>query len=328
MLRLPEFRYLAPKTARDASRALAAHGPDAMPVAGGTDLFPNMKRRQFTPKALVGLGGIAEGRGIALNGGLRLGALATLADVAEHPGVREAFPSIARAAGLVSSPPLRTTGTIGGNLCVDTRCNYYNQTEFWRASIGYCMKKDGTICLVAPGSDKCWAISSSDTAPVMISLDAEVTLVGPEEERRIPAAALYGTDGIDYLSKTPEEILTEIRVPSRPGWRATYRKLRRRGSIDFPLVGVAAAVRLHPSGHVEDARIVLGAVHVAPVRAVDAEEALRGKPLDAETIRMIAGIAYQPAKPLDNADLAYHWRKQMVRVEVVRALEELARMDT
>ena len=328
MLRLPPFRYLSPGTARDAARMLADHGPDGMPVAGGTDLFPNMKRRQFEPKVLVGLRelpGLAE---IEANGALTLGALATLTAVEESAVVRRRWPAIARAASLVSSPPLRNAGTIGGNLCVDTRCNYYNQTEAWRASIGYCMKKDGTICLVAPGSDVCWALSSSDTAPVMIALGAEVTLVGPREERRLPVRDLYGSDGIAYLAKRPEEILTSIHVPDRAGWTTTYRKLRRRGSIDFPIVGVAVAARLRADQTVEDIRIVLGAVHTKPVPAGDAEEFLRGRVLDAESIEMAAGIAYKGARPLDNADLNYAWRKRMARIEVARALRELAGLPT
>ena len=328
MMRLPPFRYLAPKAAREAARILADHGPEAMAVAGGTDLYPNMKRKQFEPKVLVGLRGIEGARGIAANGSLRLGGLATLREVAEHEAVLARWPSVARSAGLVSSPPLRNAGTIGGNLCVDTRCNYYNQSEFWRASIGYCMKKDGDICLVAPGSSMCWALSSSDTAPVMISLDAEATLVGPDGERRVRVTDLYGHDGINYLAKRPEEILTEIHVPDRTGWRATYRKLRRRGSIDFPILGVAAAVKLGAGGVVEEARIVLGAVDVRPVEAKDAQEFLRGRPLDLETIEMAAGIAYKPAHPLDNADLVYAWRKRMARIEVARALRELAGLPT
>jgi 4-hydroxybenzoyl-CoA reductase subunit beta len=328
VLRLPPFEYRAPKTAREAARCLAGAGPEAMAVAGGTDLYPNMKRRQFEPRLLVGLRNVESARGIDANGGLRLGALATLTEVAEAAAVLARWPSIARAAGLVSSPPLRNAATIGGNLCVDTRCNYYNQTEFWRASIGFCMKKDGDVCLVAPGSEVCWALSSSDTAPVMISLDAEVTLVGPDGERRIPARALYKADGIDYLAKRPDEVLTAIHVPDRAQWRATYRKLRRRGSIDFPILGVAAAARLAAGDVVEDVRIVLGAVHTHPVEARDAQDFLRGKKLDRETIDMAAGIAYKPAKPLDNADLAYAWRKRMARVEVARALRELAGLPT
>jgi 4-hydroxybenzoyl-CoA reductase subunit beta len=327
MLRLPPFRLIVPSTARQAARILAENGPEAMVVAGGTDLYPNMKRRQFEPKLLVSLrtSGTAA---IHANGALTLGAMATLTEVAEDPFVSARWPAIARAAGLVSSPPLRNAGTIGGNLCVDTRCTYYNQTEFWRASIGYCMKKDGDICLVAPGSSKCWALSSSDTAPVMISLDAEVSLVGPDAERRIPVAQLYRDDGIAYLAKRPEEILTEIHVPDRSGWVMTYRKLRRRGSIDFPILGVAAAAKLGPGNQVEDVRIVLGAVHTHPVEAKAACDFLRGRKLDRETIEMAAGIAYQPAKPLDNADLSYAWRKRMARVEVARALRELAGLPT
>jgi 4-hydroxybenzoyl-CoA reductase subunit beta len=328
MMRLPPFEYLAPRTAVEAARILADLGPQAMPVAGGTDLYPNMKRGQFTPKALVGLRGLTGLAGVKANGALRLGALTTLTEVADHPEVRSRWPAIARAAGLVSSPPLRNAGTIGGNLCVDTRCNYYNQSESWRASMGYCMKKDGDVCLVAPGSDICWAVSSSDTAPVMIALEAEVMLVSPDGPRRIPVCALYGVDGIAYLRKKPEEILTEIHVPDRYGWRMTYRKLRRRGSIDFPIVGVAAAVRLNPAGVVERVRLVLGAVHMAPVEATEAEAFLKGRSLDHETIEAAAVLAAKPAKPLDNADLVYAWRKRMVRIEVARALRELAGLPT
>jgi 4-hydroxybenzoyl-CoA reductase subunit beta len=328
VLRLPPFRYAAPSTARDAARVLADFGAEAMPVAGGTDLFPNMKRGQFKPRVVVALRGVSEAHGLAVDGGIDLGAMTTLTEVADHPVIRERWPAIATAAGLVSSPPLRNAGTIGGNLCVDTRCNYYNQTEFWRASIGYCMKKDGHVCLVAPGSDVCWALSSSDTAPVMIALGAEVTLVGPSEVRRVAVRDLYGPDGMAYLSKRPEEILTRIHVPDRTGWAMTYRKVRRRRSIDFPLLGVAAAVRRGRDHVVEEARIVLGAVHTAPVVATDAEAFLRGRVLDAETIEMAAGIAYKPAHPLDNADLSYAWRKRMTRVEVGRALRELAGLPT
>ena len=328
MMRLPEFRYVAPKTAREAARILRDHGPEAMAVAGGTDLYPNMKRRQFEPSVLVGLRQLEGAATIRANGELRLGALATLTDIAEHAAVRQRWPVVTTAAGHVASPLLRNAATIGGNLCVDTRCNYYNQSEFWRASIGYCMKKDGNICLVAPGSKTCWAISSSDTAPVMIALGASVTLVGAEGERRIPVAELYSRDGIAYLAKKPEEIVTEVEVPDLAGWRASYRKLRRRGSIDFPLLGVAVAARLGKDNVVEDARIVLGAVHTHPVEAKDACDLLRGRVLDAETIEMAAGIAYKPAKPLDNADLVYAWRKRMVRIEVARALREVAGLPT
>jgi 4-hydroxybenzoyl-CoA reductase subunit beta len=328
MLRLPPFQYLSPRTPQEAARILADHGPEAMVLAGGTDLYPNMKRRQFEPRLLVSLRRVEGLAGIHANGDLTLGALATLAEVTESTAVSARWPAVARAAGLVSSPPLRNAGTIGGNLCVDTRCNYYNQTEAWRAAIGYCMKKDGDVCLVAPGSSKCWALSSSDCAPVMIALGAEVTLIGCAGERRIPVAQLYGDDGIQYLVKRPEEILTAIHVPDRSGWLMTYRKLRRRGSIDFPILGVAVALKQGRGGVVEDARIVLGAVHVRPIAATEAEAFLRGRRLDAACIEAAAGIAYRPAKPLDNADLMYAWRKRMTKLEVARALSELAGLPT
>jgi 4-hydroxybenzoyl-CoA reductase subunit beta len=328
MIRLPPFRYVSPRNEGEAARILSEHGPEAMPVAGGTDLYPNMKRRQFEPKVVVGLRGLVGSRGIRTGMGLDLGALVTLAEITESQEMAARWPALVRAAGLVSSPPLRNVGTIGGNLCVDTRCNYYNQSEFWRQSVGYCMKKDGDICLVAPGSKTCWALSSSDTAPVLIALGAEVTLSGPRDQRRIPVETLYGPDGINYLAKRPEEILTRIHVSDREGWRTTYRKLRRRGSIDFPILGVAVAARLAPGGEVNQIRIVLGAVHTAPVRASDAETFLEGKVLTRESIEMAAGIAYKPAKPLDNADLSYAWRKRMARVEVARALREIAGLPT
>jgi 4-hydroxybenzoyl-CoA reductase subunit beta len=253
-----------------------------------------------------------------------VGAGVTLAELAAHPEISEGYRALALAAGAVSTPPLRNMGTFGGNLCLDTRCNYYNQTYHWRKSIGFCMKKDGDICLVAPGGSKCWAISSSDTAPVAIALGAQIRLVGPGGERLIPAAALYRDDGMEFLTKTPEEILTEIVLPPADGWRTTYWKLRRRGSFDFPILGVAAALRQAPDGTVEDARIVLGAVASHPVVAAEAAGLLRGQRPTPDLIARVAQVAFQPAKPLDNADLTIGYRKKMARVYIERALRELA----
>jgi 4-hydroxybenzoyl-CoA reductase subunit beta len=325
MLRLPPFRYSAPGTLAATTQLLADHGERAMVVAGGTDLFPNMKRRQYTPEVLVGLRGLRELRGIAGDPGtgMTIGALTTLTEIAAHPAIRMAYPALAQAAGLVSAPQLRNVGTLGGNLCVDTRCNYYNQTEFWRASIGYCMKKDGDICLVAPGSPRCWAIASSDCAPALISLGAQVRLVSSHGERSIPVAALYQDDGIAYLNKAHDEVLAEVLLPPAEGWRSVYRKLRRRGSFDFPILGVAIALRQHTDGTVREARIVLGALASQPVEATAAVALLAGQRLDPELIAAVAAAAARPAKPLDNADLTLSYRKQMVPVFVRRALEDL-----
>jgi 4-hydroxybenzoyl-CoA reductase subunit beta len=324
MMRLPPFTYLAPRRVDEAARLLAEHGSRAMPVAGGTDLFPNMKRRQFEPEVLVGLGGIRglAGVGGRASQGLRIGATTTLTEVAEHPEIARHYPALATAAGLVSTPQLRNAGTIGGNVCVDTRCNYYNQSWEWRRAIGFCMKKDGDVCLVAPGSPRCWAVSSSDTAPVLWSLGAEVSLVGPDGERTIPIAALYRDNGIEYLTRRPDEVLTEIRLPPADGWRSCYLKLRRRGAFDFPVLGVAVAVRLD-GGTVREARIVLGAVASLPREATAAGQALVGQRLTPEVIARVADLAAGPAKPLDNTDYAHFYRKRMTRVFVARALHAI-----
>ncbi len=329
MLRLPPFRYLGARTVGDALKYLHDAGPDAMLVAGGTDLYPNMKRRQFEPGVLVGLRGIRELDGVRGSAahGFVVGALTTLRRVSEHPDLRAAFPALVTAAGLVSSPQLRNMGTIGGNVCVDTRCNYYNQTYQWRKAIGFCMKKDGDICLVAPGSSRCWAVSSSDTAPVFWSLGARVRLVGPKGERTIPVEALYRDDGIEYLAKQRDEIVTDLTLPPAEGRRSAYLKLRRRGSFDFPVLGVAVALTFDgdgATGAVREARIVLGAVASLPRPAPEAATALLGQRLTHEVIERVADLAAKPSKPLDNTDFTHPYRKRMTRVFVARALRRIA----
>src|SRR4051812_22347994 len=234
MLRLPWFDYRAPRSVAEAAKILAGEGPAAMLIAGGTDLLPNMKRRHQAPKILVSLRNIAELK--RLNGSF--GAGLTLSEVVKS---EKAPAALRQAAAQVATPHLRNMGTLGGNLCLDTRCTYYNQSYEWRKAIDFCLKKDGTTCWVATASKRCVAVSSTDTAPALIALNAVVKLVSAKGEREIPVAALYQNDGIDYLSRTADEILTEVRVPS--GWKSTYWKLRRRGSFDFPILGVAAAVR-------------------------------------------------------------------------------------
>jgi len=335
MLRLPPFEYLAPRTVAEAVTMLAERGPEATIVAGGTDLYPNMKRRQFEPKALVGLRSVAELKRVTGDAETRLtiGAGMTLTQVSRHPIIAQSYSALAHAAGVVSTAQLRNMGTIGGNLCVDTRCNYYNQTYHWRKSIGFCMKKDGDICLVAPGGSRCWAVSSSDTAPVMIALGASVKLAGPNGERVIPVDALYHDDGMEYITKAPNEILTEIVLPPADGLRTVYLKLRRRGSFDFPILGVAVALRLadegagaSPAPTCTYAKIVLGAVGSRPVEAKQAESILVGQKLTPDVIEAAAQAAARLAKPLDNTDSVLSYRKKMAHVYTVRALREAAGM--
>jgi 4-hydroxybenzoyl-CoA reductase subunit beta len=292
----------------------AALGPKGMFVAGGTDLFPKLKRRQFDVEALISLDFLD--RTIDDD---HVGAGATLADISRH----EALQGYAQAAGLVSSPPLRNAGTAGGNLCVDTRCNYYDMTYEWRKAIGFCMKKDGQICLVATSSPRCWAVSSSDTAPMAIALGATVMLAGADGEREAPVESLYRDDGIEYLAKQPHEVVTALRFPAARHRRSAYVKLRRRGSIDFPIAGAAVAMELD-GDVVSSCRIVLSAVASHPLDVRSAGDFLIGKRVDEETVRVASELAAKPAKPLDNADLSHFWRKRMVRVVVEQAIKEAA----
>jgi 4-hydroxybenzoyl-CoA reductase subunit beta len=214
-------------------------------------------------------------------------------------------------------------GTIGGNLLLDTRCNYYDQNYEWRKGINFCMKKDGDICWVAPSSPKCWAVQSSDLVPLMVAMGAKVRLVSGSGERVVAAADLYSNDGIHYLNKRPDELLTDIHFPPRNGWRAVYKKLRRRGSFDFPVLGVAAALDMTEDGIVRGARLILGGVAPAPIQVSEAEQALIGERLDQERINAAAEACYIKARPLDNTDFLMNWRKQMARPFVQRALEDL-----
>jgi 4-hydroxybenzoyl-CoA reductase subunit beta len=323
MLRLPEFSYAGPRSLDEAADLLAKHGASAMVVAGGTDLYPNMKRRQQEPTLLIGLRSI---HGLAAiredDGVLSIGPTTSLHALASHPVVREKLPALATASGLVSTPHLRRMGTFGGNLCLDTRCTYYDQNYHWRKSIDFCMKKDGAICWVAPQSRRCWAVSSSDTAPVIVALRARLKLVSASGSRTVEAGEFFRDDGIDYLWRRPDEILSEIEVPLHDGWRMAYQKLRRRGSFDFPILGVAAAALLR-DGVVADIRLVLGAVGSSPVDQSRVAKSLLGAAPSLEGIKAVAAEAYKAARPLDNTDLNYAWRKKMARVYVERALAQV-----
>ena len=313
MLRLPWFEHRAPRSVAEAAQILASEGPRAMLIAGGTDLLPNMKRRHQAPQVLVSLARVPELR--RLNG--TFGAGLTLSEVANH----EKTPAALRQAAIqIATPHIRNMGTLGGNLCLDTRCTYYNQTYEWRKAIDFCLKKDGSTCWVATASKRCVAVSSTDTAPALIALNAMVKLASAKGEREIPVEALYQNDGIDYLSRTPDEILTEVRVPS--GWKSTYWKLRRRGSFDFPILGVAAALKLD-GDTITEARIALGAVASRPFRVEKAGEFLKGKRLTDEVIAEAAAMVANRAKPMDNTDMDLYWRKEVADDFAGYALREL-----
>ena len=324
MLRLPEFRLHQPRTLEEAAERLAGEGPRARLVAGGTDLWPNMKRRHQKAESVISLAAIEALRGVRANGDVRLGATTSLTDVERHDAVRERFPALARAVGWISSPVLRNMGTIGGNVCLDTRCTYYDQNEEWRQAISYCMKAEGKVCWVAPSSPRCWAVQSADSAPMLVALGARVRLVSAAGEREIPVEALYRDDGMDYLTKRPDEIVAEVVLPGESDasrLRTAFFKLRRRGSIDYGVLSVAVALRM-AGGVVESARIVLGSIASLPSSADDAAAELAGKPLTDETIRAAAAKTRSAVTPMDNTDLDPRWRGQVTPVYVERTIRE------
>jgi 4-hydroxybenzoyl-CoA reductase subunit beta len=323
MMRLPYFRYLAARTVREAAELLAAQAGDAMLIAGGTDVLPNMKRRQQVPGTLVGIRQVAELKQITNGDRLRIGAGITLTELVGYLDTPGPYTALRQAAAQVATPHLRNMGTLGGNLCLDTRCSYYDQNYEWRKAINFCMKRDGETCWVAPSSPKCLAVSSTDTAPVLVALGAKVTLVSAEKTRHIALADFYRNDGIHYLTRQPNEILTVVDVPRLDGWRSSYWKLRRRGSFDFPVLSVAAAVHMAPNGSVEEARIVLGAVASRPIEASAAALSLTGEWLTDEAIARASELAAVPARPMDNTDFTLAWRKRVTRDFVSYALREV-----
>ena len=323
MMRLPWFRYVAPRTIPEAAQVLAGEGPNAMLIAGGTDLVPNMKRRQQTPAVLVSLSRVEGLRACADGAGLVLGGGMTLSEVLAAPGVAEpAYRALWQAAAQIATAQIRNMATIGGNLCLDTRCLYYNQNHEWRKAIDFCMKRDGTTCWVATASKRCVAQSATDCAPALLALGARVHLESATAMRELPLADLYRNDGIDYLTRQRDEILTRVVVPDAKGWRSTYWKLRRRGSFDFPVLGVAAAARVAPDGTVEDARVALGAVSSMPF-LTRAGELLAGKKLTDDVITEAARIVAGRAKPMDNTDFDVYWRKEVVSEFTRYALQEI-----
>src|SRR4030088_116435 len=328
MLRLPRLQYLRPRSIAEAAE-LAAQNAGAMFIAGGTDLVPNLKRRQFDVSALISLNGLPSTRGIEGDAerGVTIGAGATLDELARHEALVGPYRALGQACGSVSTPQVRSMGTLGGNLLVDPRCNYYNQTYSWRKAVGFCMKKDGDICLVARSSPRCWAVSSSDSAPVALALNAHITLQSVKGPRRIPAADLYRDDGIDYTTKKADEIITGVELPAVEGrMTSAYWKLRRRPSFDFPILGVAVAIEWD-DGMIRKARGALGAVGSRPVDISLFLAPLQGARPAEDLIAEVAQSADKPSRPLDNTDLSHYWRKRMSNVYIERALRDACGLE-
>ena len=330
MLRLPAFNFRLPDSLDEATRILAGEGDRARVVAGGTDLWPNMKRRHQTAETVVSIMRLRELTGVSNGddtGELTIGGGTRLAAVERDATVRRRFPALARAVASISSPPLRNMGTLGGNLCVDTRCTYYNQSEEWRRSIDYCLKEAGEICWVAPSSPKCWAHAASDAAPMLCALGARVVLASEAGEREVGLFDLYRDDGIDYLAKRRDEILTRVLVPSRSDaahCSSSFWKLRRRGSIDFAVLSCGVTLWLEDDGTIRDARVFLGAVSSAPVEVTATAEALRGQRPEPDLLRQAARHARRAATPMDNTDFRAQWRGVMAERYTEAALREAA----
>jgi 4-hydroxybenzoyl-CoA reductase subunit beta len=320
---LPSFKLLRPRSVEDAVGYLSKHAADIQIVAGGTDLLPWMKQRLFAPKYLLDIRGIEELQGIrSIPGhGTEIGALVTLTTLEDSEFIRYNYSVLREAAATVASPILRNMGTIGGNICLDTRCLWYNQSLTWRKSCGFCIKKDGDLCHVAPGGKKCWAAFSADSPAALLCLDAELEIAGPSGFRRTTLADFYTNVGDARMKLEPNEMLTRVFLTERmAGYRGMYQKLRLRGSIDYPLAGVAAALKKNLQGLIEDARVAITGVNPAPLLVPEARHALLGKPLNEHAASVIGELAARVAKPLTTSALTPEYRREMIRVYAKRAV--------
>lgn len=320
MLPLPAFRLHRPRSIEEAARLLQSLGPEATLVAGGTDLIPNMKRGLLAPPDVISLAGVAGLQGIREeDGALRIGATTTLAEIARHPALMTGARALAEAAAAVGGPHHRRMGTIGGNLCLDTRCRYYDQTFFWRSALGFCLKKDGDTCHVVAGGRRCVAAASNDTAAAVLALGADIELVSAGGARTVAARDFYTADGVWNTVRARDEIVVGLRVPLRAGRASAYRKLRRRGAIDFPLLSVAA--RADVEGEmVTGCELVVSALAARPRRIRCAAELAVAKRPHLVPRDEIADGAFRECTPLPNVEGDVAWRKEMVRTLTARAL--------
>jgi 4-hydroxybenzoyl-CoA reductase subunit beta len=326
MMALPPFRLMKPESLTEALRSLAEN-PSALPVAGGTDLLVSMKQGLFHPTHLVDLKGVPELNQVEITeDGVSLGACLRLSELRDHPKLRRRFSALSQAAGLVASPPLQNRGTLGGNVCLDTRCWYYNQSAFWRQSRGYCMKREGDICRAAPGSKRCYAAFSSDTVPALIALGARVRLAcwheGALTEREMPLEDFFVEDGIKRNVLCPAEVVVGLRLPPADDLHSGYRKYRERASIDYPLVSLAVALRI-VEGRLQDVRVVVGALASAPILAVETMALLEGSQPSHDVLNHAAELVTKGSRPVKNQASSPAHRRHMARVLCRRLLEEI-----
>ena len=325
---LPAFKLLRPRTLSEAIEQLAARAGKTRILAGGTDLIPSMKQRLFEPEFVLDIRTIDELQTLRVVPGLgvEIGAAVTLAKLEDSEYVRRNYPVLHDAVRSVASPLLRNLGTLGGNLCLDTRCLWYNQSLTWRRSCGFCIKKDGDLCHVAPGGKTCWAAFSSDTPAALLCLNAEIEIGGAKGFRRLPLSDFYTGVGDAALKLSSDELLTRVLLPeSSSGWCGAYKKLRVRGSIDYPLAAVAVALKKSRNGErVEDARVAITGVNPAPHLVPEAPHALIGRVADEHTATVVGELAAHIAKPLTTSALTPEYRREMIKVFAKRAVLEAA----
>ena len=320
---MPNFRLHRPSQLTDAIAAKAE--AESLYLAGGTDMLVNVRRGIEQPKHLVDLSAVAELKRRRDDAdGLTLGSGLTLAEIAADDVIAARYHAVAQAARAVAGPTHQAYGTLGGNLCLDTRCLFYNQSEWWRKSNDYCLKERGDICHVAPGGKRCFAAFSGDVAPSLIVYDAEVTLTGPDGTRRIPLEKLYRNDGMAHLTLKPGEILAAIHLPAtHAGDPSSYEKARIRGSIDFPLAGVAVCLKLAADGTVADLAVAITAVNPYPHR-ITGTDAYKGKRLDTALLDALRDQVRKQAKPMRTTTVAPWYRRRVIGALARRLTAELA----
>ena len=341
---LPAFHLLRPRTVDEAVALLAKHAGTLQVLAGGTDLIPSLRQHLFAPEHVLDIRGIEELRGIRVRDGVgvEIGALTSLSTVEDSEFIRRNYPVLHQAASTVASPVLRNMATVGGNICLDTRCLWYNQSLAWRKSCGFCIKSprranvgragseqpEGDICHVAPGGTKCWAAFSGDTPPALLCLNAELEFAGPSGFRRMPLKDFYTGEGDRHIKLGKDELLIRVLLPeTSAGYSGAYRKLRVRGSIDYPLMGVAVALKLRNGGGeastvpiIEDARVAITAVNPAPMLVEAAAHALIGRQADEHVATVVGELAAGVARPLTTSALTPEYRREMVKVFAKRAV--------
>jgi 4-hydroxybenzoyl-CoA reductase subunit beta len=332
---LPQFALVRPRTLDDIVKAFAEH-PDGRLLGGGTDLVVNIRRGIVAPPVLIDVNHVAELRTIAANADtIEIGAAVTLAELAEHPQVVRHYPVLAQAAACIAGPTHRNMGTVGGNLCLDTRCLFYNQSEWWRGANNHCLKTTGDICHVAPKSRGiCFATFSGDLAPALLTLGAEVDLAGPQGKRTIPLSELYIGysrqdqpitetlgDGKYYLALRPGEFVTAVRARNTKGLRSAYDKIRIRRSIEYPVTGVAVALR-REGDTLADLRVAFTGTNPRPV-LLTGTDALTGGPLDARVFKGLDELVRDQIMSMKTTFTPGHYRRRVAGVLARRLVTKL-----